>query len=100
MDANRLFLVYIFVAEGRARGPTIPGFDDFLTFVFSKRIIFAFMRIPFEGEDLWLLLLLLGCHYVTEDNLIWNFYICDFIWLQLFIQICIQVAFSEKGRDM
>ena len=41
---------------------------------------------------------MLGCHYVTEDNLILNFYICDFIWLQLSIQMCIQVAFSEKGR--
>ena len=25
VDANRLFFVYIFVAEGRARGPTILG---------------------------------------------------------------------------
>ena len=47
-----LFLVYIFVTEGRARGPAIPGFDDFLTFVFPKRIFFAFMKIPFQGEDL------------------------------------------------
>ena len=29
VDANRLFFVYIFVAEGRARGPTIPGIDGF-----------------------------------------------------------------------
>ena len=53
MDANRLFLVYIFVAEGRARGPAIPGNDDFLTFVFLGRVIFAFMGILFEGEVLW-----------------------------------------------
>ena len=25
VDANRLFFVYIFVAEGQARGPTILG---------------------------------------------------------------------------
>ena len=45
-------LYYIFVTEGRARGPAIHGFDDFLTFVFPKRIFFAFMKIPFQGEDL------------------------------------------------
>ena len=67
VDANRLFLVYIFVAEGRARGPTIPGIDGFLTFVFLGRATFAFLGAPFEGWDL------------SVTGLTWGSCICDFV---------------------
>ena len=61
MEATVLFLVLYLCHRRSSWGPAIPGFDDFLTFVFPKRIFFAFMKIPFQGEDLLLLLLLLGC---------------------------------------
>ena len=67
VDANRLFLVYIFVAEGRARGPTIPGIGGFLTFVFLGHATFAFLGAPLEGWDL------------SVPGLIWSSCICDFV---------------------
>ena len=67
MDANRLFLVYIFVTEGRARGPAILGIGGFLTFVFLGRATFAFLGAPLEGWDL------------SVPGLIWSSCICDFV---------------------
>ena len=52
MEATVLFLVLYLCHRRSSWGPAIPGFDDFLTFVFPKRIFFAFMKIPFQGEDL------------------------------------------------
>ena len=43
---------------------------------------------------------MLGCHFMTDDNLILNFYICVLIYFQLCNQICAQVMFSEMGRAM
>ena len=51
MEATVLFLVLYLCHRRSSWGPAIPGFDGFLTFFFPKRIFFAFMKIPFKGEE-------------------------------------------------
>ena len=50
VDANRLFLVFIFVTEGQARGPAILGFDGFFNFCISKAYHFRICEDSLSGR--------------------------------------------------
>ena len=70
------------------------GLTDFFPLFFPK-CIFHIRGYSWSGGGLALCLAVI---IMTDDNLSWNVYICEFIWFQLSKQFSIQVAFSEMGR--